>query len=85
MKDFYTANELATEWHCSIRRIWNLNKLGMLHGIKVGRGYIYTQSAVMTCLDRYQDYDLGNIEKMKIAKQLETKKEHLVRMTVSAQ
>ncbi|MCH3961277.1 MAG: hypothetical protein LKF53_02805 [Solobacterium sp.] len=84
MKDFYSASELATEWHCSIHRIWDLNRYGLLHGIKFGKGYVYSKETIQECFEKYRGYDLGNIEKIRIAKQLETKKEHQSRQTVSA-
>lgn len=56
----YTTKQLAHELNVSRNKIDMLRKLGILTGMKNGKGYIYTHDEVQTFLHDYNGADISN-------------------------
>ena len=67
----YTTAEVATRLHTHRNMIDRLRRNGLLSGIKLGKGFIYSEEEVQRFLRNYAGLDLSNETNMLEARQLE--------------
>lgn len=56
----YTTAEVATRLHTHRNMIDRLRRNGLLSGIKLGKGFIYSEEEVQRFLRNYAGLDLSN-------------------------
>lgn len=56
----YTTAEVATRLHTHRNMIDRLRRNGLLNGIKLGKGFIYSEEEVQRFLRNYAGLDLSN-------------------------
>lgn len=56
----YTSKELAKEWHTNEHTVNMLRQNGLLHGVRVGRSWLYTPDSIRLFFTTYKDCELGN-------------------------
>lgn len=56
----WSTSDLAEALHTDRHKIDYLRAVGLLHGIKISKGYIYPQSEVDRFLNDMMDKDLSN-------------------------
>lgn len=66
----YTTAELAELFHCNRRNIGKMRKYGLLHGIRVGHGYKFSEEEVNQFLEKYMGYSLRNDYEIRLAAQI---------------
>lgn len=54
----YTEEELRDVLKCKSRRIYELRKMGILKGTKVGKHYVYHNKEIEELFDKYRGRDL---------------------------
>ena len=60
----YTTAEVATRLHTHRNMIDRLRRNGLLNGIKLGKGFIYSEEEVQRFLRNYAGLDLSNESNM---------------------
>lgn len=60
----YTTAEVATRLHTHRNMIDRLRRNGLLNGIKLGKGFIYSEEEVQRFLRNYVGLDLSNESNM---------------------
>lgn len=64
----YSTTDLARELHTDRNKIDLLRNSGLIHGIKIGRGYIFPKQEVDRFLHDLLDQDLSNPESIEEVK-----------------
>lgn len=50
----YSELEMADVLKCKINRVRELRKMGILHGVKTAKGYVYHNDEVTRLFDNYE-------------------------------
>lgn len=73
----YTTEEVAELLRTHRNMVDRLRKNGLINGIKLGKGFIYSASEIARFFDRYAGMDLSNEFAMKEARrEVEMKGDH---------
>lgn len=64
----FTTEEVAEKLRTHRNMVDRLRKLGLITGIKLGKGFIYSAKEIESFLERYAGEDLSNKEAMLEAK-----------------
>ena len=70
----YTTEELAQKLGRSKNYISKLFRLGLLHGMVMGPSHLFSDDDLREFWATYRDFDLGTVQKMRLAKQIAGKK-----------
>jgi len=54
----YSEEEMADVLYCSLRRVRELRKMGVLQGTKTGKGYVYHFNEIKDLFETYRGKDL---------------------------
>lgn len=69
----YTTEELAKKLGRSKNYVSKLFRLGLLHGMVMGPSHLFSDDDLREFWDTYRGFDLGTVQKMKLAKQIVAK------------
>ena len=61
----YTEQEMTEVLHCKIARVRELRKMGVIHGTKTAKGYVYHNNEVTALFENYIGRELPHPSKRK--------------------
>lgn len=59
----YTREEVAELFHVHVNTVTMLKDSGVLHAIKIGKGYMFTKKSILDFETNYIDLDVSNLSK----------------------
>lgn len=59
----YTRKEVAELFHVHVNTVTMLKDSGVLHAIKIGKGYMFTRKSILDFETNYVDLDVSNLTK----------------------